>query len=332
MKLIFNDEDLIGKIDFINNKYHNQIFINSNNSKMKVVGIFIPNKKYYVIKFIDNNFPENKNILSKISYVKSGVIKNPYQKSILNIGAFGDVSRFNLELLEPKQRKYLYDLYRDMIKRIYNPRNIYEINSYDKSLLDNRWFTYENFLNWVFNDKGNNFHYYYNLDKDLIKPGNKIYGPDTCIFLPDHLNKAISINKTTLNLSQGVIKNKDGKRKYGAVIRSNFFNLKHDFNLTFSEAESFLKYAAAKHYILKMYAQIYFNNNEINLKVKKLIENYEIIDRRNITTKITLTDLNNITIGKYNKSFKSYNDLYDFILDNDEELINFKNKIIYKIH
>lgn len=32
------------------------------------------------------------------------------------------------------------------------------------------------------------------LDKDIIKPGNKVYGPDTCCFVPQEINKLFNLN------------------------------------------------------------------------------------------------------------------------------------------
>lgn len=35
------------------------------------------------------------------------------------------------------------------------------------------------------------------LDKDILVPGNKVYGPDTCCFVPTHLNNMITHQRTS---------------------------------------------------------------------------------------------------------------------------------------
>ncbi len=53
--------------------------------------------------------------------------------------------------------------------------------------------------------EGGNF---WHIDKDILVPGNKNYGPDTCCFVPPILNSLLTFNKKGINLPPGVTKSK----------------------------------------------------------------------------------------------------------------------------
>lgn len=66
---------------------------------------------------------------------------------------------------------------------------------YDDIILCDEWKVYENFKKWY------DEHYYeiegeeVELDKDLLIKGNKIYSPQTCLFVPQYINN-ILVNKS----------------------------------------------------------------------------------------------------------------------------------------
>lgn len=53
------------------------------------------------------------------------------------------------------------------------------------------WENKSDFYQW-FNENWDPSHPEYQLDKDILVPGNKVYGPDTCCFVPQWLNILIS--------------------------------------------------------------------------------------------------------------------------------------------
>lgn len=55
------------------------------------------------------------------------------------------------------------------------------------------WIEFQDFAEWVTIQPG--FHEGYELDKDAIDPGNKIYCPDKCVFLPKEVNSLLITNK-----------------------------------------------------------------------------------------------------------------------------------------
>lgn len=77
-----------------------------------------------------------------------------------------------------------YKTWQGCIVRCYDKRNLKLFPSYKGCTLDPRWVKASAFKKWF--DK----HYVegYHLDKDILVPGNKVYGPDTCCFVPPKIN------------------------------------------------------------------------------------------------------------------------------------------------
>lgn len=70
---------------------------------------------------------------------------------------------------------------------------------------------YQKFVPWHMAQIGYGFDKYH-IDKDLILPGNRVYGPDTCVLLPAALNQFICV-----------------KRNFGAALPTGVYMLRGRF-------------------------------------------------------------------------------------------------------
>ena len=111
-------------------------------------------------------------------------IKNPNMCSKVSIGVVG------MEQGEYDSKSISYSTWRHMLDRCYN-KNEYRYKYYGLVGVGvcEEWKTYKLFKEWfdenyyeVLNDK-------MNLDKDILIKGNKVYSPETCIFVPSKINK-----------------------------------------------------------------------------------------------------------------------------------------------
>ena len=113
---------------------------------------------------------------------KKGSIKDNFYPSVFGIGYIGDttVSEGN------KVVKRSYKVWEEILKRCYayseqNP-------TYKDCTICDEWLCYANFEKWY------NENYYeipnekMQLDKDILIKGNKIYSPQTCVFVPHRIN------------------------------------------------------------------------------------------------------------------------------------------------
>lgn len=74
--------------------------------------------------------------------------------------------------------------WKSMFKRCYSPSSLAARPTYVGCSVTDTWTKFSSFLSWY----SENFVDGYELDKDILVPGNKIYGPNTCAFVPKELN------------------------------------------------------------------------------------------------------------------------------------------------
>lgn len=78
-----------------------------------------------------------------------------------------------------------YQSWLNMFKRNYS-KKIH--NTYETCSIKEEWKLFTNYKRWMETQhwQGNE------LDKDLLVAGNKEYGPDTCVFIPQYINKFLT--------------------------------------------------------------------------------------------------------------------------------------------
>jgi hypothetical protein len=96
----------------------------------------------------------------------------------------------------------------NMLKRCYCEKAVAASLTYSGCEVDERWHDFQNFGDWAVRQTGIDDGWH--LDKDLLTKGNKIYSPDTCIFIPHKINSLIiSCKRTRGNNPIGVYWDED---------------------------------------------------------------------------------------------------------------------------
>jgi hypothetical protein len=105
-------------------------------------------------------------------------------------------------------RKLNYPAYRcwqQMLQRCYCEKAQEKQSSYQGCTVCDEWLHYQTFADWFVVQRGSNLGW--QLDKDLLSEqsrGNKIYCPETCILLPEYLNKVLTLKEKQSELPTGV--------------------------------------------------------------------------------------------------------------------------------
>lgn len=133
------------------------------------------------------------------------------------------------------------------------------------------WLTFSNFRKWF----EKNYIKGYVIDKDIKIKGNKIYSPETCLFVPPSINSLfVAKGKKARKYPIGV-NHIRGSQKYQANVKG--INGKRKYLGAFDTIEdAFNAYKTHKESIIKLVADDYFSKNYINREVREAMYNYKI--------------------------------------------------------
>lgn len=123
---------------------------------------------------------------TSIYNLKKGKLKNPYTKSVYNIGIIGNVSVKN---------DILYHRWKRMISRCYNKNDkSYSLYGAKGITVSNEWLIFENYKKDIENmDNFNKIYEGWHIDKDFSN--KKIYSKETCKIISPTENSILA-NKT----------------------------------------------------------------------------------------------------------------------------------------
>lgn len=148
--------------------------------------------KMIIVKYIEADdisiqFEDEYKCIVDTSYsqFKSGSVKNPYDKTVHNIGYIGEG---DYKSRNDDERTKQYNIWSSMLLRCHSKKFQEKHTAYKECVVCKEWLNYQNFAEWY---DGN----YYEIDneemaidKDILMKGNKIYSPDNCVFVPERIN------------------------------------------------------------------------------------------------------------------------------------------------
>lgn len=169
-----------------------------------------------------------------------------------------------------------YRVWIGMLSRGYNSHFKENNPTYTKCYVCEEWHTLSRFNEW-FEDPVNGYQEGYDLDKDILVKGNKVYSPETCCFVPHEINSLI-------------LKNDKSRGKYPIGVRKidNLYIARISLSTTnkqynrkyigsFSTPETaFLAYKKAKEHYVKELAEKYFKEGKITERVYNALLNYQV--------------------------------------------------------
>ena len=111
-----------------------------------------------------------------------GNISSPYDKTIYGIGYIGEG-----EYSRTKNNE-VYKKWFGMLARCYDPYELNKNPTYINCTVCKEWHNLQNFAKWYEENYYEIPNESMELDKDILIKGNKIYSPQTCIFVPHNIN------------------------------------------------------------------------------------------------------------------------------------------------
>lgn len=126
---------------------------------------------------------ENGVVFKNMQYgnVKLGNIKNPYHPSTHGVGYIG-VGNFIPSMSNKDTPHYIK--WCTLLTRCYHKKSVDRRLTYKDCRVCEKWHNFQNFAKWF----EENYIEGFELDKDILVKGNKIYSPETCCFVPHEIN------------------------------------------------------------------------------------------------------------------------------------------------
>tara|TARA_R110000850_G_C9954842_1_gene463913 strand:- start:1198 stop:1953 length:756 start_codon:yes stop_codon:yes gene_type:complete len=187
---------------------------------------------------------------------QSSLVRGQVKDKLFGVG-FNSYGKYSAK------SKHCYDTWKSMILRAYSPQYLNEHHTYRDVFVAEEWHDYQTFAEWYYKQpfKGEG----YNIDKDLLLKGNKVYSTISCCFIPQEINKAIVI--------------RSGFRGYGYHKRDNVYETSHRGNYLGSSRDYSLKdlqvlYLASLHKHIDKLA--YTFKSKITQEVYNELLNYKL--------------------------------------------------------
>ena len=225
---------------------------------------------------IDVYFPEFDWIFKHAKYnnFKKGEIKCPYERRFYNVGYLGEGK---YKVSENGKNTRVYSTWRHMLQRCYSEKFQEKHPTYITCEASEEWHNFQNFAKWY----KDNYYEVGNekmcLDKDILFKGNKIYSPDTCIFVPETINKLFIKNDKNRGESViGATLCKNGKYQAQCnIINPETGKSKQEYlGLYDSQEKAFQVYKYHKERNIKQIADYY--KIHIPQKLYDAMYNYEV--------------------------------------------------------
>ena len=141
-----------------------------------------------------------------------------------------------------------YSKWSTVLQRCYDPYTLNRLPTYIGATVCKEWLTFSNFRKWMEKQDWRGKE----LDKDIINPGNKVYSPENCCFVPQDLNKLLTSSGNTRGEYPRGVSFDSGRRLFVAECCVNGRG-KHLGRFNTSEAAA-TAYRAFKYNLVRMIA------------------------------------------------------------------------------
>ena len=203
-------------------------------------------KKNVEIQFLKTGFETT----VELGSIRNGKVKDRYLPSVYGVGVIGDKYPSKVYGVLTKE----YKLWTSMLVRCYSDNSKKRRPTYEGCEVSDNFKSYEYFYEWCNKQVGFGVEGF-ELDKDLLIKGNKVYSENSCVFIPREINSVlikseasrgnhligVYWSKTNKTFKAMVCKNK-GKQEYLGYFKTEL----EAFNAYKEAKETFIKEQANK--------------------------------------------------------------------------------------
>lgn len=241
-------------------KYEGVVFYNKQGREFKVLQYVNAFEIY--IRFTGTGYETKANL----QHIKDGAVKDKLSPTVQGVGIVGN------ELISINRKAIKeYNIWFSMLNRCYssNPRE--RNKTYLNCTVSENFKFYPYFKEWCnnqigFNNKG------WDLDKDILFKGSKVYSEDTCCFVPNEVNKLFTKSESARGMLPIGVTSHKATGKYEAQMTSTGGSVY--LGLYGAPEDAFYAYKTAKEYHIKVVANKW--KDQIDVRVYEALMNYQV--------------------------------------------------------
>jgi len=209
-------------------------------------------------------------VKTNYSSFKNGGVKDPLFPSMYGIGYVG-IGKYKTSI--NSKITIEYNTWKHMLGRCYDPKYINKKLTYQTAIVCKEWHNFQTFAEWFSKNYYKLFDVDIQLDKDIIKKGNKIYCPEYCSFVPRSINMLlVKSDKARGEYPIGVYFDKY-RNKYVSRVTING-KIKY-LGRSFTPEEAFNIYKVWKEKYIKIMTNKY--KDILNIKVYNSLMKYQVL-------------------------------------------------------
>lgn len=235
--------------------------------------VLIEYRNYNDITILFKEYNITKN--TSCQYFKNGCkLICEYSKGYSGVGFIG-VGKYNIYQEEGRTMNKCARTWSDMLRRCYDVEYKEKHPSYKDVYCCDEWHNFQNFAKWYY-DNFYDIDEQLCLDKDILNKNNKIYSPNSCILIPQTINKLIEKrdrDRGDYPLGVYLSKSNNGFVAQCSTPLTNKKNTRYigTFNTI---KEAFNSYKKVKEEYIKEVADLY--KDKIPQKLYEAMYNYEV--------------------------------------------------------
>ena len=204
----------------------------------------------------------------ELGNIRNGGVKDPYSPSVYGVGILGTKYPSKVNGVLTKE----YVLWKGMLKRCYSDAYKKRYPTYEGCRVSENFKSYEYFYEWChkqigFGNEG------WQLDKDLLVKGNKVYSEDTCVFIPQEVNSLLVKNTASRGEHLMGVSWSTPNKAFKARVCKNKGKSEH-LGYFKTEIEAFNTYKQAKEAFVKEQANKW--KGQIDTRAYQALMNYKV--------------------------------------------------------
>ena len=204
----------------------------------------------------------------ELGSIRNGKVKDRYLPSVYGVGVIGDKYPSKVSGVQTKE----YDLWYSMLRRCYSDNSKKKNPTYEGCEVSENFKSYEYFYEWCHKQVGFN-NKDWQMDKDLLVKGNKVYSESTCVFLPSEINSLLTKREALRGEHLIGVCWKKANKAFVATVRKNKGKQEH-LGYFKTELEAFNAYKEAKEAFIKEQANKW--KGQIGERAYEALLNYEV--------------------------------------------------------